>query len=52
MNRVAQFEKISFEQFRNDWIDTFGEKKNVDIKEIYDNIKRPKRNVRPRLLDL
>ena len=43
MNRVAQFEKVSFEQFRKDWIDTFGEKKNVDIKEIYDNIKLPKR---------
>lgn len=43
MNRVAQFEKVSFEQFRNDWIDTFGEKNNVDIKEIYDNIKLPKR---------
>lgn len=43
MNRVAQFEKVSFEQFRKDWIDTFGEKNNVDIKEIYDNIKLPKR---------
>lgn len=43
MNKVAQFEKVSFEQFRKDWIDTFGEKKNVDIKEIYDNIKLPKR---------
>lgn len=41
MNKVAQFEKVSFEQFRKDWIDTFGDKKNVDIKEIYDNIELP-----------
>ena len=43
MNRVAQFEKVSYEQFKKDWIDAFGVKNNVDIKEIYDNIKLPKR---------
>lgn len=39
--RVAQFEKVSFEQFRNDWLDTFGE--NTDISAVYDAIKLPKR---------
>ena len=23
MNKVAKFEKVSFEQFKSDWIDTF-----------------------------
>ena len=43
MNRIAKFENVSFEQFKKDWIDTFGNKKNIDIKEVYDSIKLPKR---------
>ena len=43
MNRIAKFDKVSFEQFKKDWIDTFGNKKNIDIKEVYDSIKLPKR---------
>lgn len=41
MNKIAQFEKVSFEQFEKDWLKCFPETKNV--KEIYDNIKLPKR---------
>lgn len=52
MNRVAQFEKVSYEQFRKDVIDTFGLDVNgIDgivteniIKKIYDEIKLPKRS--------
>lgn len=52
MNRVAKFEKVSYEQFRKDFIDTFGldvngiggiTTENV-IKKIYDEIKLPKRS--------
>ena len=43
MKRVAQFEKVSFEQFKADCIDTFGEEKEEKIQEIYDGIKLPKR---------
>ena len=41
MNKIAQFEKVSFEQFEKDWFKCFPETKNV--KEIYDSIKLPKR---------
>ena len=50
MERIAKFEKVSFEQFKKDWIDTFGYLKeytdeSVDtyVREIYDNIKLPQR---------
>ena len=41
MQRIAQFYKVSFEQFKKDYLDTFG---NIDnIQAIYDNIQLPKR---------
>ena len=43
MKRIAKFEKVSFEQFKKDFIDSFGEKTESELKEIYDNIKLPKR---------
>lgn len=50
MKRVAMFEKVSFKQFKKDWINTFGENWLSDmfshienLEEIYDNIKLPKR---------
>lgn len=43
MRRVAKFEKVSFNQFKNDWIDTFGNQPNQIITEIYNNIKLPQR---------
>ena len=45
--RIAKFEKVSFEQFKKDWIDTFSEcdmdlsDENIGI--IYDLIETPKR---------
>lgn len=50
MKRVAMFEKVSFEQFKKDWIETFGENWLSDmfghiesLEEIYENIKIPRR---------
>ncbi len=43
MQRIAKFEKVSFEQFKEGLIDCFGEKTEVEIKEIYENLKLPKR---------
>ena len=53
MNTVAKFEKVSYDQFKKDWLDTFynvsetsigvGELE-TKIKKIYDNIKLPKRS--------
>ena len=41
MQRVAQFEKVSFEQFKKDWADTFYTTDGIE--EIYNDIKLPKR---------
>ena len=41
MNKIAKFEKVSFEQFKKDWMKNFPDCTNV--KEIYNNIKLPKR---------
>ena len=43
MKYVAKFEKVSFEQFEKDWIDTFGIGNTGNIQYIYDNIKLPTR---------
>ncbi|MBD5081857.1 MAG: deoxyuridine 5'-triphosphate nucleotidohydrolase [Ruminococcaceae bacterium] len=43
MNKIAQFEKVSYEQFRKDWIDCFPQYNESKIKEIYNAIKLPKR---------
>lgn len=41
MKRIAKFEKVSFEQFKADWEDTFpGEN---DVNEVYEGIKLPRR---------
>lgn len=41
MQRVAKFEKVSFERFKADWIDTFGDRDNIE--EIYNEINLPRR---------
>ncbi|MDO4473413.1 MAG: deoxyuridine 5'-triphosphate nucleotidohydrolase [Eubacteriales bacterium] len=41
--RIAKFEKVSFEQFRKSWIDTFGETETAVVRGIYEEIKLPKR---------
>lgn len=51
MHRIAKFEKVSYEQFKKDWLDTFAQRyydldaEYVDktIRKIYDSIKLPKR---------
>ena len=43
MQRIAKFHKVSLEQFKKDWIDTFGLEDEADIQEIYDGIKLPRR---------
>lgn len=40
MQRIADFYKVSFEQFKNDWKEIFG---NDDVKNIYDSVKLPER---------
>lgn len=50
MNKIAQFEKVSFEQFINDFMNSFidfddSKLNNVDIlKHAWENIKLPKRS--------
>ena len=41
MQKIAKFEKVSLNQFENDFKKLFGDK--YDIKAIYENIKLPKR---------
>ena len=46
IHKIAKFEKVSFNQFLQDWLDTFGENQTThanDIKKIYDSIRLPKR---------
>jgi len=41
MNKVALFEKVSFEQFKNDYVECFGDE--IGLLDAYDSIKLPKR---------
>lgn len=43
MNRIAKFEKVSFQQFLMGWMDTFEGADEQTVKEIYENIFLPKR---------
>ena len=43
MKRVAQFEKVSFEQFKKDFLDTFPTYEESEVLGIYDSILMPKR---------
>lgn len=45
MKKIAKFEKVSFSQFKEDWLDTFPELNSTekDIEEIYNKIQLPKR---------
>ena len=42
MERVAEFEKVSFEQFKSAWLDIFLDSDD-EIRYVYDNIKLPTR---------
>ncbi len=43
MKRIAKFHKVSLEQFKKDWIDTFGIEEDEKIQQIYDAISLPRR---------
>lgn len=43
MQRIAKFEKVSFEQYKKDWQDQYPEDGEEKIREIYDKIQLPKR---------
>ena len=43
MRRIAKFHKVSFEQFTEGWLDTFGETSQEELQTIYDSIQLPKR---------
>lgn len=43
MEKIAKFEKVSFEQFLKDYQSTFPEMKDEEIKGIYEEILLPKR---------
>lgn len=43
MKRIAEFQKVSLQQFSEDWKDTFGECNEEKIREIYDSIVLPAR---------
>lgn len=43
MQRIAKFEKVSFEQYKKDWLDQYPEDSEKKIREIYDAIRLPKR---------
>ena len=43
MQRIAQFYKVSYRQFFNDWVKIFSDEEEVVVKDIYDHIKLPVR---------
>ena len=43
MHRIAKFHKVSFEQFKGDWIGTFGEQAEEEIRAVYEGIRLPAR---------
>lgn len=43
MNIVAKFEKVSFNQFKQDYIEMIGNENEEEIKKVYEEIKLPKR---------
>lgn len=43
IDRVAKFHKVSYEQFRRDWLDVYPDEDEIVVREIYDHIKLPKR---------
>lgn len=44
MNKIAKFEKVSFEQFKTDWLKVFPNAVDWLIESIYKNIKLPMRS--------
>lgn len=44
MNKIAKFEKVSYEQFKEDWLKVFPLTSDWKLKSMYDNIVLPKRS--------
>ena len=44
--RIAKFHKVSYEQFKEGYVDVFGSTIEADIQKVYDEIKLPKRATR------
>ena len=44
--RIAKFHKVSYEQFKEGYIDTFGNVEDAEILKVYEDIKLPKRATR------
>jgi len=42
MQKIAKFHKVSYNRFKHDWMDSFGDSEDI-IKSVYDSIKLPKR---------
>ena len=43
MKRIAKFHKVSYQQFKEGWIDTFGPENEKELQKIYENIELPRR---------
>lgn len=41
--RIAKFHKVSYEQFKEGYVDVFGTADEADVREVYENLKIPKR---------
>lgn len=41
--RIAEFMKVSFEQYREAYLDTYGEISDQEIRKVYEEIKLPRR---------
>lgn len=41
--RIAEFRKVSFEQYKEAYIDTYGEASDREIRKVYEEIKLPRR---------
>ena len=41
--RIAKFHKVSYGQFKEAWLDTFGQAMDSEIQKIYEGVKLPKR---------
>ena len=43
MKKIAKFEKVSYSQFKNDFMDSFPQYNEKEVEEIYNSIQLPKR---------
>ena len=43
MKKIAKFEKVSYNQFKNDFMDSFPQYNEKEVEEIYRSIQLPKR---------